>query len=218
MAKQRKPDPPKDIPAWLMTFSDVITLLMTFFILLLTFATSEPEKFERMQVAMFGGGGATGVAGEPHGPLEKDSVLSRVRPRSGRMTVRGSEMPPIDSDPSYSSLAKGLAGLEESERRQPSMSHAIQMPLKLLLAEDDSISALGRQRMRMIARHLRKDPFQLSIQVATTEDITQAVALALHLVREEAIPAQKIDVALRPVRGLVPRSARLVVTKKPRDS
>ena len=37
-----------EVPTWFMTYSDVITLLMTFFILLLTFATNEPESFERM--------------------------------------------------------------------------------------------------------------------------------------------------------------------------
>ena len=64
MGREKKPpDKPDDIPAWFMTYSDVITLLMTFFILLMTFATNEPERFERMQVSMFGGSGATGLAG-----------------------------------------------------------------------------------------------------------------------------------------------------------
>jgi len=59
-----KPEEPNsgDIPAWFMTYSDVITLLMTFFILLMTFSTTEPENFGRMQVVMFGGGNSSGVA------------------------------------------------------------------------------------------------------------------------------------------------------------
>ena len=43
------PKPTGEIPAWFMTYSDVITLLMTFFILLLTFSTTEPERFEKVR-------------------------------------------------------------------------------------------------------------------------------------------------------------------------
>ena len=63
MAKEKEFEMPPDIPSWVMTFSDVITLLMTFFILLLTFASNTPEKFEQVQVSMFSGGGATGIVG-----------------------------------------------------------------------------------------------------------------------------------------------------------
>ena len=63
-----------------MTFSDVITLLMTFFILLLTFATNEPESFSRIETSMFGGGG-TGTISDwvtvqhPAGHGEGSTVL-----------------------------------------------------------------------------------------------------------------------------------------------
>ena len=51
MARQKPfPEPKDDIPAWFMTYSDVITLLMTFFILLLTFATTEPERFRKIDI------------------------------------------------------------------------------------------------------------------------------------------------------------------------
>ena len=116
MGKEKPlPPPADDIPAWFMTYSDVITLLMTFFILLLTFATSEPESFERMQMTVFGGGGATGIAGETDTPLDKDAIVARFRPKSSRVTVRGSETPPRDREPVSTSLAKGLEGLHEPQ-------------------------------------------------------------------------------------------------------
>ncbi len=151
MAKKSTPDPPMDIPSWLMTFSDVITLLMTFFILLLTFATDQPESFERMQIALFGGGGATGFAGPAHGALDKDAVLMRERPKSSRLTTRGSEMPAIHSDPVYESLAKGIAGLEEHEKRETAVSNSIKVPLAMLFSREGEITNLGRQKMRMLS-------------------------------------------------------------------
>ena len=111
MARTIKFDPPReDIPAWFLTYSDVITLLMTFFILLLTFATTEPESFERIQSSMFGGGGGSGFAGK-QGEHFQDAIISRIRPRSARMTQRGSESPPIDTETTTESLGKGLKSM-----------------------------------------------------------------------------------------------------------
>lgn len=46
MAKKEKCDcPPQGAPAWMATFSDMVTLLLTFFVLLLSMATFEPTKF-----------------------------------------------------------------------------------------------------------------------------------------------------------------------------
>ena len=45
-------DPPKckecapGLPAWMATFSDLVTLLLTFFVLLLSFAKTESAKYE----------------------------------------------------------------------------------------------------------------------------------------------------------------------------
>ena len=112
MARQKPfEEPADDVPAWVMTFSDVITLLMTFFILLLTFATNTPETFDRLQVTMFGGGGSTGFVSEVEG-MDRDELLTRMRARVGRTTAAGSAMPPLYSDPTFASLEKNFAGLE----------------------------------------------------------------------------------------------------------
>ena len=38
--------PPKGLPGWMATFSDLVTLLLTFFVLLLSFAKTESAKYE----------------------------------------------------------------------------------------------------------------------------------------------------------------------------
>src|SRR5690554_3110819 len=114
MARQQAPesDTSGQVPLWFVTYSDVITLLMTFFILLLTFATSEPEKFEQMQTTMYGSSGARGMLDKARESKDRDSLLVRQRPNSARIAVRGSEMPPIYSDPVLQSLSKGMKSLE----------------------------------------------------------------------------------------------------------
>ena len=181
MAIEKEPDPPEDIPSWLMTFSDVITLLMTFFILLLTFASSEPDSFDRMQVSLFGGGGANGIAGDKDSAMDMDSVLVRERSRAGRITQRGSEMPTVHTDPTYSSVKEGVAGLEAKEDRNLTSQHSVTLPLNLLLDSRGNVTRLGKQQLRMLAQQLKRQPLDLEFRVANVKRTKDALKLASHL-------------------------------------
>lgn len=46
MGEKKCPDCPAPCPAWLATFSDICTLLLTFFVLLVSMASFEPVKFK----------------------------------------------------------------------------------------------------------------------------------------------------------------------------
>ena len=189
MPKEKPPDPPEpDVPSWVMTFSDVITLLMTFFILLLTFASDQKESFERMQVAVFGGGGGTGIAGENPDMMDRDSVLMRERPRSGRITRRGSEMPTTYTDPTYESMAKGIAGLEEEEDRVLSSTHSITFPLPMIIASDGSVTSFGAHHLRTVAAQMRKMPLRLDLFVHDVEGTSAALSLADRIYANDGVP------------------------------
>ncbi|MCM0613919.1 OmpA family protein [Marinobacter sediminum] len=66
-------------PAWIVTFADLATLLLTFFILLLSFAEMDVEKYRAMANSMsvaFGSSNvlADGVGGSPITMIESDTV------------------------------------------------------------------------------------------------------------------------------------------------
>lgn len=46
MAKRKQEEPPKGSPAWMSTFSDLMNLLLCFFVLLFSMSTVDAEKFE----------------------------------------------------------------------------------------------------------------------------------------------------------------------------
>jgi len=48
MAKKKGDDDGPSAPAWMVTFSDLVTLLLTFFVLLLTMASMDKTKFSKM--------------------------------------------------------------------------------------------------------------------------------------------------------------------------
>lgn len=67
MARKRKEDPPKGAPAWQSTFSDLMNLLLCFFVLLFSMSTVDAEKFEMVVASLQssisilpGGGSAIG--------------------------------------------------------------------------------------------------------------------------------------------------------------
>ncbi len=66
MARKKQDDPPKGSPAWMNTFSDLMNLLLTFFVLLFSMSSVDAEKWEQVvsslssSIGIFDGG-ETGV-------------------------------------------------------------------------------------------------------------------------------------------------------------
>ena len=56
MASRKKPDPPEEegAPAWMNTYGDMVTLLLTFFVLLFSFSTIDAKKWEEIVYSMSG--------------------------------------------------------------------------------------------------------------------------------------------------------------------
>ncbi len=50
--KQPEPDEPPGAPEWMVTFSDCMTLLLTFFVLLLSFSSFDDKVFRKMETAL----------------------------------------------------------------------------------------------------------------------------------------------------------------------
>ncbi len=197
MGKKKGPccaDGPAEVPVWFMTYSDVITLLMTFFILLLTFATSEPEHFSRMQVAAFGGGSSSGLAGKNDEPFDQDAFLLRVRPQSARLTIRGSETPPIDTDPSYQSLDKGVEALKTPHDLADVDRLSITIPLPVMIDGDGKVTAVGHQQLRMISTQMRRMPLDVKLEVPRSQDVDACLALANALTKRGNIAPGRISV------------------------
>lgn len=48
MARKKKEDPPKGSPAWMSTFSDLMNLLLCFFVLLFSMSTVDAKKFDEV--------------------------------------------------------------------------------------------------------------------------------------------------------------------------
>jgi chemotaxis protein MotB len=73
MAKKHKcPDPPMGAPMWMTTFSDMVTLLLAFFVMLLSFSSIQESKF---QEAVHSLKGAFGVMVSPASVIQQPEVV-----------------------------------------------------------------------------------------------------------------------------------------------
>ena len=87
MAKQEE-DPPPGAPDWIVTFADMISLLVTFFILLMTFSSMEAFDAFQVEGSLVGTSGTLTAAGGPDAiePPEHDFM-------NAMDAVRGSKTP-----------------------------------------------------------------------------------------------------------------------------
>ncbi|MEQ9547158.1 MAG: flagellar motor protein MotB [Marinobacter sp.] len=79
ISQQRRRKPQNRTPAWIVTFADLATLLLTFFILLLSFAEMDIEKYRAMANSMsvaFGSSNvlADDIGGSPLTMIESDTM------------------------------------------------------------------------------------------------------------------------------------------------
>ena len=110
MARKRQPEePPAGAPDWIVTFSDMVSLLVTFFVMLMSFSTIH----EREALVI------VGAFGSETGAIETDKGPTAVEPpRRDRLTAvhsrRGLSRPHVRPD---SELLENLAemGQKESE-------------------------------------------------------------------------------------------------------
>jgi chemotaxis protein MotB len=84
------------VPAWMLTYADTVTLLMTFFVMLMSFSTLDEEKYAKVRGSLMG---YMGVVGRTR--YNRDGLLLKRQMESGRIFTQGYENPPQHDPMSY---------------------------------------------------------------------------------------------------------------------
>lgn len=199
MAKKEKAESGgEDIPAWFMTYSDVITLLMTFFILLMTFSTTEPEQFGKTQVIRFGGGSSTGVARKSEVAATMDSQVVRIRPRASRFAKDGSELPPQLTDPGIDSLSKGLDAIENPDKLAQMQRIRMQVPVRTLQDSSHKPTSYAARTARMLGHQLVGLPVEINFVASNVDDADICVELASMIYESFEVAPGRLSVQVSP--------------------
>lgn len=89
MGKKVEAEEPRGCPEWIVTFSDIVSLLVTFFVLLLTFSTLEVKEFEKLAGSLQGGFGAMA----PDFESNRTALMDKNVVRADRELEHGAEVP-----------------------------------------------------------------------------------------------------------------------------
>ncbi|HWG43746.1 MAG TPA: flagellar motor protein MotB [Gemmataceae bacterium] len=185
--------------SWIITYSDMVTLLMACFICIITFSSQESEKFAAKKNSLLEGTGGRGIVGEiEKNRLERASVVWRLRMRQAHGSESGAEMAPMYQNPSANTSAQILRALENAIPGRLSDNFTIHLPRSLLFEKADRLSASGVRLLHVLAVNLHDLPYDLQFQVAQSDDIAQAVKLCGYLATREGYEPARLAVGSRP--------------------
>jgi len=164
-SKQAEPDEAPGAPEWMVTFSDCMTLLLTFFVLLLSFSSFDEKVFRKLKASF--SKALPGVS-QPD-EANRDAVLPMEQIEETPELIEGSEKP---------TLIKGLEdNLKEDTptdfRRWKVFSISSE---RIFWGKGTLISAEGRRIMTKMASFLKEVPSRVVISengIASEEDAEQ---------------------------------------------
>jgi len=158
--KQTEPDGDPGAPEWMVTFSDCMTLLLTFFVLLLSFSSFDERVFLKLRAAFSGALPTVAKPTEKH----KDSFLAEEQIKPTKELNKGSEKP---------TLARGKEDnlKEETEPMDFRSRKVFLIPSrKIFWGRGTLISSEGRSIMATMASFLREVPSRIVISENGRED------------------------------------------------
>ncbi len=198
---------------WIVTYSDMITLLMTLFIVIVTFGSKEQDRHSKKLDSIVGGQGGTGFAGPSGQGTGRDSVMVRVSPL-GRSVYTGSETPPLYSDPYPQPAAAALRALDESPAGRLSDNFAFRVPAEFLFDARGGLTASGATFLRGVGSAVRHLPFDVQLQVAGKERVPAAAKAVQYLFTNASLQPWRLGVAVCGGPGGVPEGeVRLVLLR-----
>ena len=140
-------EPPAGAPEWMVTYSDSVTLLVTFFVLMLTFSSMDEEAFRMFADRLVGFGRKGVMTGKTDS--DRNALTDRERMVLGRITDEGSDMPGMRKDPLIDpTLARNKQALKLIEIGR---ARVISVPSHVVfLGNTTCLSRAGRKLLDMV--------------------------------------------------------------------
>ena len=191
--KQQEADEAPGAPEWMVTFSDCMTLLLTFFVLLLSFSSFDDRVFRRLKVIYSRAfASITPVIG-----TDSDSLLLLPRVKYTDDLDQGSEKPTLEEG-----LADGV--MKETRLADLHGAMAFRFPSKRLFwGAGTVLSAEGRGTMNTMASFLRRVPSRIIITENGPSNnsgseyfgLPRAWAITEYLSAEQEIDSGRFNIA-----------------------
>ena len=204
--KKKKQDGPPGTPEWMVTFSDIMSLLVTFFVLLMTFSSFDSDTFDLMSGSLRG---AFGVI-KKHREDDKTSLVNSMIRVDSRRDIEGAEVPP-QHEP--------LSKIDQRLRQQLEMMDVMQfvdlvhMDRGLVIRIQDGVlfeegrakpRGTSRKILRAVAAALRYVPNRMLVEGHTDDTFLPTLEFgsdrALSLARAVVVSDVLIQMKVAPNR------------------
>jgi hypothetical protein len=183
--------------SWIVTYCDMITVLIACFIMLITFGSKEQGNRSPRTDSILTGSGGSGVVGPEQPGADRDSLVWRILPVPGHTSDRGSELPPLYADPQPDGTPEVLRRLEADPSHTLGHSYEFPISLGLLFNDNGDLTPGGVQWLHTIGRRLRVLPYDILLQVNAASQLPQALKVARYFAIKEAIHPGRIGVGVR---------------------
>jgi chemotaxis protein MotB len=203
MGRPKKEAPPEEVagaPQWMITFSDCMNLLLTFFVLLVTF--SEFSEAQEEKTLNFGNAmrSVFGTPVEDAGRPEEKSMISPPRVVNTEQPEYGSEAPTTPTSPTASN-----GTLNEDLQTSNYRNHKVFLipSRRIFLGRGRALSPDGRYFLAVMAAFLKDAPSGIVVSENGPENqaggvdagLLRALAVLEYLVTTQNLDRRKFNIA-----------------------
>jgi len=156
-------DDPAGAPTWMLTYADTMTLLLCFFVMMLTFSSPEPEHFQQ-----FAGGpfpGTSPVASFPGSPDDDNLAGGERRLAASRLAPQGAEKPPLYEEASLDELRYYYPEMKVAEAEKFPGARVVRIPAAELFAQDGTLSGRGREILNGVVKITKSATYSVIVRV-----------------------------------------------------
>ena len=183
---------------WIVTYADMITLLMAGFIVIVTFGSRESDKMSPRSDSVISTSTGSGLAGMLRKGPDKEAVVTRRPPMAGNAYSTGSEMPPMYSDIPIEVTKSVQAAIDETPPvGRLADNYDIVYPIGLVF-NGDELSQAGVSRLMAAAKQVRQLPFEILIQVGDPRDFAKTIRVYTYLFQTCELSPLRLGVGLKP--------------------
>jgi len=177
------------VPAWMVTFSDCMTLLLCFFVVLVTFSSFDEVELDKL------GGAFPGLSYEAVFPNKRTIKDALIPPKETQVdfTPEGSEKPTGEvpkeiENPKAPGKALGAEAYRDLK--------VVSIPsARLFYARGSSLRPEGKELLKLIAGFVRSLPCKVIIGETGNVSLERPWAVVQHLMRTEKLPAEQLSIS-----------------------
>ena len=150
-------------PPWMVTYGDSITLLLTFFVMLLTFSTPNKEGMAKLAKGIMTGSRRLTLF---NGPGDQENVVPAERLlQESRLDENGAETPPMNGDDPLAELTRHYESMDVNELKELKGGRVIRIPVVELFGTGTELTGDGNQVLNNVVKVLRAKRYSVVVHV-----------------------------------------------------